>query len=114
APGDDRGAACDARRSRGTAHDDPRLRRERSHGALSDMPIRLETLLKRVPSDTARRVEETKARLNASIRRFLREETGLRLSGGTDGNADDRTSVPVRLAPGLSRCLRGRTLDDDM
>jgi hypothetical protein len=78
------------------------------------MPIRIEALLKRVPPDTARRVEETKARLNASIRRFLREETGLRLSGGTDGNADDRTSVPVRLAPGLSRCLRGRTLDDDM
>jgi hypothetical protein len=78
------------------------------------MPLRVETLLKHVPPDTARRVEETKARLNASIRRFLREETGLRLSGGTDRNGDDHMSVPVRLAPGLPRCLRGRTLDDEM
>lgn len=78
------------------------------------MPIRIDALLKRVPPDTVRRVEQVKARLNASIRRFLREETGLRLSGGTDGNGDDRTSVPVRLVPGLPRRLRGRSLDDDL
>ena len=73
------------------------------------MPIPLQRLLERIPGDTTRRVEQAKTRFNASIRRVLREETGLRL-----GSDDDRMSVPVRLAPGLPMRLRGRALDDDM
>ena len=73
------------------------------------MPIPLQRLLERIPGDTTRRVEQVKTRFNASIRRVLREETGLRL-----GSDDDRMSVPVRLAPGLPMRLRGRALDDDM
>jgi len=49
-------------------------------------------------------------RLNPSIRRLLREETALKLSGASD--ADDRTSVPVRLVPGAPRRLAGRRFDD--
>jgi hypothetical protein len=75
------------------------------------MSIPVETLLKRVPRDTLRRVEQVKSRFNTTIRRLLREETALKLSGG--GDADDRTSVPVRLARGLPRALVGRRLDDD-
>jgi hypothetical protein len=75
------------------------------------MSIPIETLLKRVPRDTLRRVEQVKSRFNTTIRRLLREETALKLSGGSD--ADDRTSVPVRLARGLPRALTGRRLDDD-
>jgi len=75
------------------------------------MSIPIETLLKRVPRDTLRRVEQAKVRFNTTVRRLLREETALKLSGG--GNADERTSVPVRLARGLPRALVGRSLDDD-
>ena len=75
------------------------------------MSIPVETLLKRVPRDTLRRVEQVKSRFNTTIRRLLREETALKLSGGSD--ADNRTSVPVRLARGLPRGLAGRRLDDD-
>lgn len=78
------------------------------------MSIPVESLLERIPGDTFRRVEQAKARLNASIRRFLREETGLRLTGEAAATGDDRVSVPVRLRPGLPRCLRRRALDDDM
>jgi hypothetical protein len=74
------------------------------------MSICIETLLKRVPRDTLHRVQLVKARLNTSIRRLLREETALKLSGGSD--ADDRTSVPVRLVPGTPRSLTGRRFDD--
>jgi hypothetical protein len=73
------------------------------------VPIPLQRLLERIPGDTTRRVEQVKTRFNASIRRVLREETGLRL-----GSDDDRMSVPVRLAPGLPMRLRGRALDDDV
>ena len=54
------------------------------------MPIPLQRLLERIPGDATRRVEQVKTRFNASIRRILREETGLRL-----GSDDDRMSVPV-------------------
>jgi len=74
------------------------------------MSFSIETLLKRAPRDTLHRVEQVKARLNTSIRRLLREETALKLSGGGDG--DDRTSVPVRLVPGAPRRLIGRRFDD--
>src|SRR5262249_11304285 len=74
------------------------------------MSFSIETILKRVPRDTLHRVEQVKARLNTSIRRLLREETALKLSGGSD--ADDRPSVPVRLVPGAPRCLAGRRFDD--
>jgi hypothetical protein len=75
------------------------------------MSIPIETLLKRVPRDTLRRVEQAKVRFNTTVRRLLREETALKLSGG--GDADDRASVPVRVACGLPRALVGRSLDDD-
>jgi len=73
------------------------------------VPIPLQRLLERIPGDATRRVEQVKTRFNTTIRRVLREETGLRL-----GSDDDRMSVPVRLAPGLPMRLRGRALDDDM
>src|SRR5262245_20506683 len=75
------------------------------------MSFSIEALLKRVPRDTLRRVEQVKSRFNTTIRRLLREETALKLSGG--GDADDRRSVQVRLARGLPRALAGRSLDDD-
>jgi hypothetical protein len=72
------------------------------------MSVSVETLLKRVPRDTRGRVDQVKRRLNPAIRRLLREETALRLSGGSD--ADDRTAVPVRLEAGAPRRLAGRRL----
>jgi len=74
------------------------------------MSVPVEALLKRVARDTCHRVGQVKARLNATIRRLLREETALRMSGGSD--ADDRTPVPVHLTPGAPRSLAGRRLHD--
>src|SRR5262249_38712862 len=106
---DDRRPLRHARRSRATGCGHGHRVRRSGQGPL--MPIPVETLLKRVPRDTLRRVEQVKSRFNTTIRRLLREETALKLSGG--GEADDRASVPVRLARGLPRALAGRSLDDD-
>lgn len=70
------------------------------------MSIPVERLPERIPGDTFRRVEQTKARLNASTRRFLREETGLRLTVEAAAMGDE-PCVGARPAQAWSLEARG-------
>jgi hypothetical protein len=67
------------------------------------MSIPIETLLKRVPRDTLRRVEQAKVRFNTTVRRLLREETALKLS------AEATPTSARRFPSGSPAGCRGRS-----
>jgi hypothetical protein len=71
------------------------------------MPILLEELTKRLPSDTAERVAKAKERINRPIRDALREETGLTLNRISPDHHAPRTNfaVPIAIEPGLPEML---------
>jgi hypothetical protein len=80
------------------------------------MPILLEDLLSRIPSDTCERTDRIRERFNPLIREALRRETGLRLK--RPGNHEDsdarREEAVVRtvLEPGLPPGLHGKVIED--
>jgi hypothetical protein len=75
-------------------------------------PVRLRTLLDRLPSDCQARVARTRDRLNKPIRDALRRETGLRLIRPSAEGEEESVSVPVRLRPGLPTALDNVELEE--
>jgi hypothetical protein len=72
------------------------------------MPILLDDLIQKLPSDTEEKVRRAKERLNERIREALRRETRLSLYRGTgDGRErrDDVVQVPINIEPGLPEAL---------
>lgn len=72
------------------------------------MPILLDDLIHKLPSDTEEKVRRAKERLNERIREALRRETRLSLYRGTgDGRdrRDDVVQVPINIEPGLPEAL---------
>jgi hypothetical protein len=80
------------------------------------MPVLLDELLSRIPSDTRQRVERARDRFNPLIREALRRETGLRLKRrGTQEDSDARKEeavVRTILEPGLPAKLQGAVIED--
>jgi hypothetical protein len=80
------------------------------------MPVLLDELLSRIPSDTRQRVERARDRFNPLIREALRRETGLRLKRpGVQEDSDARKEeavVRTVLEPGLPAKLQGKVIED--
>jgi hypothetical protein len=61
------------------------------------MPILIEDLLEKIPSNTERVVAQAKSRFNLVIRQMLRQETGLRLARNKDNEADEKETHAIRV-----------------
>jgi hypothetical protein len=72
------------------------------------MPILLDDLIQKLPSDTADKVRRAKERFNERIREALRRETRLSLYRGTGegrDRRDDVVQVPINIEAGLPQAL---------
>jgi hypothetical protein len=80
------------------------------------MPVLLEELLSRIPSDTEQRVGRIRDRFNPLIREALRRETGLRLKrpGAQEDSDGKKEEAVVRtvLEPGVPAGLWGKVIED--
>jgi hypothetical protein len=82
------------------------------------MNISLQELVRRVPDNTEKRINQVRKRAGAVLRDAIRQETGLLLNrrsleGSQTAQRDRSVSVPVKLEPGMPESLRWLKFEDD-
>ena len=79
------------------------------------MPIRINDLLKQIPSETEQVVTRTKTRFNTAVRQMLRQETGLRLftGRGSEEESQETHAIRIFIDPGVPFEMEQIVFDDD-